>query len=96
MSLREHTTHASESPGVQRDLGRIEARLDTGDERMGRIEDKIDAMGSSVDTKFEALSKQVSELAGYANRTKGAWALLTTAGAIGAAIIEGLRFLVHK
>lgn len=70
---------------VQRDLGRIEARLDAGDERMGRIEDKIDTLGEKVDL-----------LSGYANRTKGAWGLIVTAGAIGAAIIEGARALLSK
>lgn len=81
---------------VQRDLGRIEARLDAGDERMKGIETKIDALGERVDSKIDALSKQLTELAGYANRAKGAWGLIVTAGAIGAAIIEGARALLGK
>jgi tetrahydromethanopterin S-methyltransferase subunit B len=81
---------------VQRDLGRIEARLDAGDARMGRIEEKIDTLGANVDSKIDALSKQVGELAAYANRTKGAWGLIVTAGAIGAAFVEGARALLGK
>lgn len=70
---------------VQRDLGRFEAQLAAGDERMDRIESKIDG-----------LTTKLEEIAGYANRAKGAWGFVMVAGALGAAIAEGVRLLVHK
>jgi hypothetical protein len=76
---------AAMNDDVQRDLGRIEARLDAGDERMNRIEQKIDSLTTKLD-----------ELSAFANRTKGAWGLLLAAGATGAALIEIIRAIFHK
>lgn len=70
---------------VQRDLGRLEAQLEAHAERHERIERKIDELGEKVD-----------RLSGYANRTKGAWGLIVTASAIGAALIEGARALLGR
>jgi hypothetical protein len=70
---------------VQRDLGRFEARLASGDVRMDRIEKKIDTLTEKLDA-----------LAGYANRAKGAWGLVLAVGSIGAGLVEGLRWLLHR
>lgn len=68
---------------VQRDLGRIEARLDAGDERMGRIEAKLDALAEKID-----------KISGHVNRVRGAWGLLlAAAGAIGAVVAKGIAML---
>lgn len=67
---------------VQRDLGRIEARLDAGDERMGRIEAKLDALAEKLD-----------KISGHVNRARGAWGLLAAGGAIGAVVAKGIAML---
>ncbi|MBX5461471.1 MAG: hypothetical protein IRZ28_10325 [Steroidobacteraceae bacterium] len=67
---------------VQRDLGRIEARLDAGDQRMSRMEQKIDALVEKID-----------RIAGAVNRARGAWGLLVAGGAIGAAVTKGVAML---
>jgi len=74
------------SDDVQRDLGRIEARLDAGDERMQRIEARLDDIARSV-----------NKLTSYVDRHKGAWALigLLVGGGI-SALVEFLRWAAHR
>lgn len=62
---------------IARGLGRVEGRVQGIDERVGRLED-------SVQKGFEAMRKQLAELAASDNRRKGA--LVVLSGIISAAV----------
>lgn len=61
-----------------RDIGRLEARADSTDERLERIEAKLD--------------KLVEELSGMSGGRKALVGLLTLAASLGAAVAEAMHW----
>lgn len=66
----------AEGNGTQRDIGRIEGRLDGIDRRLGGTEASLKSIHESLD-----------KINGHIERQKGGWKALAAAGGVGGTVV---------